>query len=127
MICVDCSALMAVLLGEPAAQRCEVVLAEESELVISAATLAEALIVSSHRGLEAEMTRLVEAARLRVIDVTTAAASRAAEAYRKWGRGRHAARLNYGDCFAYELASHMACPLLYVGDDFSKTDLESAL
>ncbi len=62
-----------------------------------------------------------------MIDVTKASAVGAAEAHRRWGRGRHPAGLNYGDCFTYELAARMNCPLLYVGDDFSKTDLASAL
>ncbi|WP_304191978.1 type II toxin-antitoxin system VapC family toxin [Phenylobacterium aquaticum] len=127
MICVDSSALMAILLGEPDARRCAVLLATEADLIISAATLAEVLIVAGNLDLGEEIAHLVETVRLRVIDLTAESALRAAEAYRKWGRGRHAARLNYGDCFAYELASHMACPLLYVGDDFARTDLESAL
>jgi ribonuclease VapC len=127
LICVDSSALMAILLGEPDARRCAAVLAAEPDLVISAATLAEVLIVAGHHGLADEIADLVEATRLQVFDVTGTSAVRAAEAYRRWGKGRHPARLNYGDCFAYALAAHLDCPLLFVGDDFAKTDLKSAL
>jgi ribonuclease VapC len=49
-----------------------------------------------------------------------------AEAYVRWGRGVHPAGLNYGDCFAYALARQRACPLLFVGDDFTKTDIRLA-
>ena len=54
-------------------------------------------------------------------------ARRISEAYARWGKGVHPAGLNYGDCFAYEVASERGCPLLFVGDDFSRTDLRSVL
>jgi len=50
-----------------------------------------------------------------------------AQAYQRWGKGVHPAQLNYGDCFAYELAISQNCPLLYVGQDFAQTDVQSAL
>jgi ribonuclease VapC len=50
-----------------------------------------------------------------------------AEAYGRWGKGLDPAGLNFGDCFAYELAQERRCPLLYVGDDFAKTDVEGSL
>ena len=112
---------------EPMAAQCAAALAGEAELLISAATLAEALILAGRRGLAEEMSRLVESIGLQVIDVTRLSAIRAADAYRKWGRGQHPAGLSYGDCFAYELAASQGCPLLYVGNDFAKTDLASAL
>jgi ribonuclease VapC len=64
---------------------------------------------------------------LDVVSVTPASARRIAAAYGQWGRGAHSAGLNFGDCFSYELAKEHACPLHYVGDDFSKTDLTSAV
>ena len=73
------------------------------------------------------MTRLIEGAGFEIVSVTFASARRAGEAYKKWGKGRHPAALNFGDCFAYELAKERGCRLLYVGDDFSKTDIEGAL
>jgi ribonuclease VapC len=60
---------------------------------------------------------------LDIVSVTPASARRIAVAYGQWGRGAHPAGLNFGDCFSYELAKEHPCPLLYVGDDFSKTDL----
>ena len=61
------------------------------------------------------------------MSVTAASAKRIADAYGRWGKGVHPASLNYGDCFAYEIAVEHACPLLYTGDDFLKTDMRSAL
>jgi ribonuclease VapC len=62
-----------------------------------------------------------------IVTVTPASARRIAEAYQRWGRGLHPAALNFGDCFAYEVAKEHACRLLYVGDDFAKTDIEAVL
>jgi len=100
VIAVDTSALVAIVLKEPQADACVAVLEAEDEILISAGTVAEALIVSARR---------------------------IAEAYRQWGRGLHPAALNFGDCFAYEVAKEHACRLLYVGGDFAKTDIEGVL
>lgn len=127
MIAVDTSALMAVLLGEADADACASVLEGAGSLVISSGTLAEALIVAARRNIGAEMLMLIEGLGFEVANVTPAAARRIAAAYETWGRGIHPAGLNFGDCFAYEVAKENACPLLYVGDDFSRTDIESAL
>jgi ribonuclease VapC len=127
VICVDSSALLAIVLLEPEAERCRDAMASDPDVIISAATVAEALIVAGRRGVGESMAQLLEVAGLRVIDLTKADALRAAEAYSVWGKGVHRAHLNYGDCFAYELASRHRCPLLFVGDDFSKTDVESVL
>jgi len=62
-----------------------------------------------------------------IVTVTPASARRIAEAYQRWGRGLHPAAPNFGDCFAYEVAREHACRLLYVGDDFEKTDIEAVL
>jgi ribonuclease VapC len=59
-----------------------------------------------------------------VVPVTEADAILVAEAYDRWGRGAHSAALNYGDCFAYVLAKQRGCPLLFVGNDFSQTDVQ---
>jgi ribonuclease VapC len=127
LIAVDTSALIAIIRGEPDADRCLQRLLSESEVFISAGTLAEALIVAARQDRGHEMSRLVEDLQWRVAPVTEATAGRVADAYDRWGRGVHAARLNLGDCFAYEIAARLGCPLLYIGDDFSKTDLVSAL
>ena len=89
-------------------------------------TVAEALIVATRRGIGDEMACMIEGLGLETISVTPASAWRVAHAYEQWGKGVHAAALNFGDCFAYELAKQQSCPLLYVGDDFAKTDIAGA-
>jgi ribonuclease VapC len=127
LIAVDTSALIAILLKEPPAQRCIDALSTESTLLMSAATMAEALIVAARRGFGAEMVALLDHLVLQVIDVDTLTAQRVAKIYVKWGKGLHPAGLNFGDCFAYDVAQNFDCPLLYVGKDFARTDVQSAL
>ena len=127
MIAVDTSALVAIVLKEPRADACLAALEAEDEVLISAGTLAEMLIVSSRRNVGTEMARLIDRLAPDVVPVTPAAARRIGLVYQKWGRGVHPAALNFGDCFAYEVAKEHACRLLYVGDDFAKTDIEAVL
>jgi ribonuclease VapC len=127
LIAVDTSALLAIVLGDAQASACMAVLEAEVELLISAGTVAEALIVAARRNVTEEVAKLIDGLGFDVVAVTPAAARRIAEAYERWGKGVHPAGLNFGDCFAYEVAKEHSCPLLFVGDDFSKTDLESAL
>lgn len=68
----------------------------------------------------------VDTSALMVVPVSEGVARRVAEAYALWGKGRHPARLNWGDCFSYVTARDHGCALLYVGDDFSRTDLVTA-
>jgi ribonuclease VapC len=127
VIAVDTSALMAIVLNEPIAGDCIAALEAQDEIVISAGTLAEALIVSARRNVRNELMSMVLDLGFEVVTVTPAAARRIGAAYDRWGKGLHPAGLNFGDCFAYELARERACPLLYVGDDFSRTDVQSVL
>ena len=62
-----------------------------------------------------------------MVSITPASAKRIAHAYEKCGKGLHPAALNFGDCFAYEVAKENGCPLLYVGEDFSRTDISAVL
>ena len=126
MIAVDTSALMAVLLNEPQGAPCFEVLLAEPELRMSAATLAEALIVAGRNRIAEEMTRMIDALNVEIVPVTAASARRAADAYNRWGKGVHPAGLNYGDCFSYEAAKSLGCKLLFIGDDFTRTDVEPA-
>lgn len=127
MIAVDTSALMAVVLDEPEADACVAALASEDRLLISAATVAEALIVAARRNVGEEMQRLLDGLGFEIVDVTVVSAQRIAQAYRQWGKGANAAALNFGDCFAYEVAKEQGCRLLYLGEDFAKTDVGGVL
>jgi len=127
MIAVDTSALMAIVLNEAAADDCAASLEAEQRILISAATVAEALIVAGRRDVADEMLRLIDGLGLEVVSVTPASTLRVANAYRRWGKGLHSASLNFGDCFAYEVAKEHSCGLLYVGEDFDKTDVERVL
>jgi len=127
MIAVDTSALMAIVLDEAPAAACRAALETEDELVISAGTIAEAFIVATRRNFGEEMTQLINRLGFNAVAVTPAAARRIALAYQRWGKGSHAAGLNFGDCFAYDVAKEHDCPLLFIGEDFARTDLKSAL
>jgi ribonuclease VapC len=126
MIVVDTSALMAVILDEPEADRCERVLLSEPDLAISAVTLSEALIVAGRRGRSEAMAEFLDGLALDVIPASEAVARRVGLAYARWGKGNHPAHLNWGDCFSYVTARDNDCALLYVGDDFTRTDLIAA-
>jgi ribonuclease VapC len=127
MIAVDTSALMSVVLDEAEANACIAALEVEDEILISAGTIAEALIVAARRNVNEEMTSLINGLGFNAVAVTPASARRIALAYARWGKGAHAAGLNFGDCFAYEVAKEHDCALLYVGDDFAKTDIRGVL
>ena len=124
---VDTSALMEVALNQPLARRCSSALEGADTVAMSAGTLAEALVVAGRRGVAREVMALVQGLPIEVAPVTAATSRRVAEAYDRWGKGVHPARLNFGDCFAYALAEERGCPLLFVGGDFSRTDILSCL
>jgi ribonuclease VapC len=127
MIAVDTSALTAIVCNEAEVDARIDALETEDDILISAGTVAEALIVSTRRSVGEELASLVDGLGFQVVTVTRASARRIAQAYKQWGEGVHAAALNFGDCFAYEVAKEHNCRLLYVGDDFSKTDIEGVL
>jgi ribonuclease VapC len=127
MIAVDTSALMAIVLNESQARACAAALQADDKVIVSAGTVAEALIVASGRNVSAQVERLIGELEFEVVPVTLDTARRMQQIYRRWGRGHHPASLNLGDCFAYDVAKEHACPLLYVGDDFPKTDIKGVL
>lgn len=127
MIAVDTSALMAIALNEKEADACISALEAEDNILISAGTVAEALIVAARRNVGEEMASLIDGLGFDVVAVTPASARRIALAYEQWGKGMNPAALNFGDCFAYAVAKENSCGLLYVGDDFSKTDIAGVL
>lgn len=118
---------MAIVLNEPEADDITEALVRAGDLAISAATVAEVLIVSRRRGVGAAMAALIAGLGATIAPVTPVDAETVADAYDRWGKGVHPAGLNFGDCFAYALAKSQGCPLLFVGDDFAQTDVESAL
>jgi len=127
MIAVDTSALMCIILQETKSSTCVEALAAETEVLISAATVAEALIVAGLKNIGDAMGQLIKDLNLIILPVTPEAAYRVAEVYALWGKGGHPARLNFGDCFSYDVAKEYSCPLLFIGDDFSKTDLRGVI
>lgn len=118
---------MAIVLDEPQADICISRLATEPDVLISAGTVAEALIVAGRSGFEAKMARVIDQFDFVIETVTPSTARRVAEAHGRWGKGAHPAALNFGDCFAYELAHTNRCALLFVGKDFAQTDIVSAI
>jgi len=127
VIAVDTSALIAIAQTERQGHACLSALTQADEVFISAGTVAETLVVAARRGIAGETAGLLEQFKFTIVPVTAASARRIAKAYSRWGRGVHPAALNFGDCFAYLVAKEHSCPLLFVGNDFSKTDIESVL
>lgn len=127
MIAVDTSALMAIVLDEASADECMTAISGADALLISAGTVAEALVVADRRNVGEDMRELIDGLGFEVVPVSRASAERIAAAYERWGKGVHPAALNLGDCYAYALAREHACPLLFIGDDFAATDIAPAL
>ena len=127
MIVVDSSALMAIALNEGDAVKCEAALLQSETLLMSAAIYAEVLVVAQGKGCAGALRALIEALAIEIIPADDTTAEQVAFAYKAWGKGRHKAALNLMDCFSYVTAKTFNCPLLFVGDDFSQTDIESAL
>lgn len=127
---LDTSAVVAVLELEPEADEFIRFIGEADVCRISAANLLELFIVVGARrneGLEKDLDLFLESARLSIEPFTPAQARIARVAYRTFGKGSgHPARLNFGDCFAYALAKDLDEPLLFKGDDFSRTDVRIA-
>ena len=125
---LDSSAIVAVLLGESAAEAVITALESDPDRRISAATLVECGIVMQSRLGDAgvhELQLLVQRVAIRVEPVSEHQARLAMEAFRRYGKGRHAAGLNYGGCFTYALAADLGMSILHTGDDFTRCDIES--
>lgn len=127
---LDTSALMAILRDEPERRALQGALLDAPRAAISAATLVEVAMVAEGRGGEQGWPRaqaILDEAEVEVIAFTAEHAALAHEGWRRYGKGRHPAGLNLGDCFAYALAVSRNEPLLYKGTDFSLTDVKAAL
>lgn len=126
---LDSSALMAILGQEPGWQEVAA-LAAEGPCRISSATWVEVGVVADARSPRhgRRLDDLLAALNAEVVDLDAEQARVARDAYRRYGRGSGSpARLNFGDCLAYALATVRAEPLLFVGDDFTHTDVRAAL
>ncbi|SFS14676.1 Uncharacterized protein, contains PIN domain [Agrococcus baldri] len=130
MIVVDTSALVAVVAAESDAERFAAVLVRNAgDVEVSAAALLEATIVLEARyGAEAstDLELLIDRLGIAVAPVDADQAAIAAQAWRRFGKGRHPAALNFGDCFSYALAAARGVPLLFKGRDFAQTDVRDA-
>ena len=130
MIVIDTSAIVALLSNETDADFYEAAIAGAEESCISAASALECTFVLESRYGEAgtqKLDQLFLEQGIAVIPFDEEQLQLARAAFRRFGRGRHPARLNFGDCFAYGLAKQLAAPLLFKGEDFRQTDIESAL
>ena len=123
---VDTSAVLCILFGEPEAARFAYALATAERCVISSFSVLEAVAVVTSRKGEAgtrELDLLLHRSRIEVVPFTAEQLELARAAWTKYGKGRHPAGLNIGDCCAYALARYRGEPLLFKGEDFSKTDI----
>lgn len=127
LIVIDSSALVSVLLGEDNAARVAQAIDRNSPRLLSAANLLEtAMVIESRKGEPGarELDLLLYRVRIEIVPVDEDQAEIARLAWRRFGKRRHPAALNYGDCFAYALAKSRRAPLLFAGNDFVQTDIE---
>lgn len=123
---LDTSALLALLLDEPEAESFRLALEHDTVRLVSAASVLEAALVIETRKGEAggrELDLLIHKAEIVVVPADETQVAEARRAFRRFGKGRHPAALNYGDLFAYALARTSGEPLLFKGDDFARTDI----
>lgn len=129
-VAIDTSALVAVVFGEPDAQSILAAMARHAgDLVIGAATLVEAsIVVEAKQGspAAADLKLLLDSLRVTVVALDESQAAAAVAAWRRFGKGRHPAGLNLGDCYSYALARALGAALLFKGDDFTQTDIRQA-
>lgn len=127
---IDTSALIAILFGEPEAPFFASAIADESKKLISAFNALETGIVVEARKGEAggrELDLLMHRAQIEIVAMNADQAEIARAAWREYGKGNHPASLNIGDCCAYALTKYSGEPLLFKGNDFSQTDLRTAI
>jgi ribonuclease VapC len=129
MIVVDTSAVLCVMLEEPEADAVREALLRAPRRSLSASNYVEcAMVIAGRRiGGRSDLDEWLAIRGVDVVAVDRGLADLAADAFVRFGRGRHPAGLNYGDCFAYALAKHLRAPLLFKGSDFAMTDIQPAL
>ncbi len=125
---IDTSAVIAILLAEEDAERYTRAIELAARPRMSAASYMEAAVVIDNRGdalARREFDRFIRRAGIEVVSVNFEQAEMARQAYRDFGKGRHPAELNFGDCFAHALAKFVDEPLLFKGADFSLTEVKT--
>ena len=123
---IDTSALLAIFLAEPERKSfLDLMIQAETRLISAANALETGIVLEARRGEAAgrEFDLFVVRAGLQVVPVDSEQVEIARSAWRKYGKGRHPAGLNFGDCFAYALAKSLGKPLLTKGTDFTQTDI----
>jgi ribonuclease VapC len=127
---VDSSAVIAILADEPESDHFSRIIAAAPAARLGGVNYVESSVVIGGRWGElgeARFDQLLQRLRIQVEPISSPVVEGARLAYRLYGKGRHPARLNLGDCFAYALSKHAGEPLLFKGDDFRKTDVIAAL
>ena len=127
---VDTSALIAILFGEPETESFVQALTDDPKKMISAFNALESAIVIEAKKGEAggrELDLLLHRARIEIVALNVDQVEIALTTWRKYGKGKHPAGLNIGDCCAYALAKYSGEPLLFKGKDFSQTDIRSVI
>jgi ribonuclease VapC len=130
---IDTSAVVAVVIREANFEQIEIKIEKTLGAVTSPMVRLEASIVISDRldmpmsSAEGLFNKFLARGKIQMIPISDEIGKLAVEAYQNFGKGRHPARLNLADCFSYAVAKHLKVPILFVGSDFSKTDLKSAL
>lgn len=128
-VVVDSSAIIAILRDEPERAAIQTVLDRSANSVCSLVTFVESFMVVTGRNLgtlPSDHLELISSLGISLAPLDPSQANFAAEAFLHYGKGRHSARLNLGDCFSYALAKSLNAPLLYKGEDFARTDIVSA-
>ena len=123
---IDTSALLAILQDEPERRGFNEAIEAADSRIMSTATFVEvSIVIESRYGAEGirDLDLFIDRAGIELVALDVEQAKVARQAFSRFGKGRHAAGLNYGDCFAYALASVLGQPLLYKGDDFARTDV----
>jgi ribonuclease VapC len=126
-VVIDASAIVAVFLREPEREFYLDLIFSSKQRLMSAVTFVETgIVLEGRRGAVAmfELERFLEQSRIEVVAVDADLAAAALAAWRKYGKGRHPAKLNLGDCFSYALSRLSGEPLLAKGEDFTRTDLD---
>jgi ribonuclease VapC len=126
-VVIDTSALLAIFLAEPERKPfLDSIFQAETRMISAASVLETGIVLESRRGESAgrEFDLFLVRANLQIVSLDSEQVEIARSAWRKYGKGRHPAGLNFGDCFAYALAKFTGEPLLAKGNDFAATDIE---